>query len=1175
MQSLLIQDNPNSRFWPGVCSKILVAVLTLSLLVLTAGSAAAQDARGTVLGRVTDASGAVVPNAEVRITNDSTGVAAAAKTNDAGNYFLPYLIPGTYTLSCELQGFKKWVRGGVQVRINDSVEVNVDLQVGATSETIEVKDTTPLLSTAEASLGQVIDERRVMELPLFAGNAMDLVHLAPGTTNTTNLRLRKAGFNNAPSQYSTDGSGNYQNEFSIDGVSNTYSDGTQPRVAFSPPQTAISEFKVQTSAFDASLGHTMGSTVNVSTKAGTNALHGELHEWLRNSALDTRTIFQNRSGQKLVPYTDNRYGASAGAPVIIPGVYNGKNRTFWFFAWEANKFGNPDSGGQMTSTVPTDKMKKGDLSEWLALGSAYQVYDPRSTVLQSGKYVRTPVPGNIIPSSQLDPVGQALINLYPSPNQAGTNDFQNNYFRSGAAIEDYWVWLTRIDHAFSENHRIFLRLHRDFWQEDKNHNFGNEVNGIILNRNNKGIAFDDVYVINPTLLFNFRYGLTFQDFPERRASQGYDLSKLGFSQKLISLLPDPKLATIPNVAVSPYTTLSAWETGDGTTTSLTHSFVGNFTKMVGNHTLKFGPEWRVYREGRNRYNTAISPVFSYTATYTKANNTASNPTQGGQVAAMLYGIPEGNMSVTDSYMEQDKYLGIYIQDDWKFNRKLTLNLGLRYEHESPMTERFNRAATQYAFDTPNPLNDAARAAYAKNPIPELPADQFKAYGGLLFAGVGGNPRTYWQGERLNFQPRIGLAYQLRPKTIIRAGYGVFTASIGVNYTNTNLSGFSLSTPIQPSFDNGLTYVATNANPLPNGLTKPAGAGGGLMTNIGQSVSFFLPERKHPYAQRWSFGVQQELPWKSMLEVSYVSNRTTRLNINRELSYTPAQYLSTSPVRDQATIDYLGKTFPNPYYGLNSIFTSTMTRANLLRPYNEFSSVQISGDPAGYSWYHSLQTRFERRMAAGWTIQGSYTWAKTMQATEFLNSCDPMPYETISDLDRTHRFVGSWLWEIPYGKGRKFGATAPYFVDFFLGGWQFGGMYQHQTGAPLGFGNSIFYSDLSNIVLPKGTRGVDGWFDTSGTLIERTSSKQLASNIRTAPLRFSGVRGPTQDRWDASMIKKFTIHEKMNIDFRAETFNAMNHPNLGNPSTSVTSGSFGTITSQDSARSWQMSLKLNF
>jgi len=1154
----------------------LKAGLVAALLLLFAFPAAAQDARGTVLGRVTDASGAIVPNAEIRITNEATGVPVSAKTNDNGNYVLPYLIPGIYTISCEMQGFKKYSRPGVQVRIQDSVEVNVELTVGATTETIEVKDTTPLLSTTEASLGQVIDERRILELPQFAGNAMDLVHLAPGTVNGTNMRLRKAGFNAAPSQFSTDGSGNNQNEFSIDGVSNTYSDGTAPRVAFSPPQTAISEFKVQTAAFDASLGHTMGSTVNVSTKSGTNDIHGEFHEWFRHSALDAPTVFQNRSGQKISIYQDNRYGASVGAPIIIPKLYNGKNRTFFFTAYEANKFGNPDSGGNATSSVPTAKMHEGDLSEYLALGSAYQVYDPRSTTLVNGRYVRTAIPGNIIPKTQLDQVGLNFINLYPLPNQPGTKDFRNNFYRSGKALEDYWVWLTRIDHAFSENHRMFLRLHRDYWEEDKNHVFNNDVNGVILTRNNKGIAFDDVYVFNPTFLLNFRYGLTFQDFPERRASQGADLSKLGLSANLLSQLPDKVRATLPNISLTPFTAIASWESQDGYTASTTNSFVGNFTKLQGNHNIRFGPELRIYRESRNRYGTALSPQYSYNATFTKANDTAPNPTLGGEVAAMLMGIPAGSMSRVDSYVEQDKYFALYVHDDWKISRKLTVNLGLRWEYESPMTERFNRSAIGYAGTTPNPLNDAARAAYAKNPIPELAAADFKAMGGLTFAGVAPNGRDYWKGEKNNFQPRIGFAYQLRPKTILRGGYGLYTASIGVNYSNTNLTGFSQSTPIQASLNNGITFLATNANPFPNGLIAPAGATGGLMTNIGQGVSFFPERRLHPYSQRWSFGIQQELPLQVMIESSYVGNRNTRLNINRELSFTPAQYLSTSPVRDQATINYLGANFPNPYSGLNPIYGTVMSRANLLRSNNQFSSTQLQGDPSGYSWYHSLQNRIERRFANSWTVQASYTWSKAMEATERLNAADPVLYESLAGLDRTHRLTGSGIWELPFGRKRHWGSNWNKTTEFIVGGWQLGGIYQHQSGEPLGFGNRIFNGDLKNIVKSKDTRSVDGWFTPAAAAgFETSGAKQLASNLRALSLRFSSARGPNQDRWDFSMIKNFRITERWNSQFRVESFNAMNHPNLSNPNTDPTSASWGTITGQDSARSWQLSLKITY
>jgi len=280
------------------------------------------------------------------------------------------------------------------------------------------------------------------------------------------------------------------------------------------------------------------------------------------------------------------------------------------------------------------------------------------------------------------------------------------------------------------------------------------------------------------------------------------------------------------------------------------------------------------------------------------------------------------------------------------------------------------------------------------------------------------------------------------------------------------------------------------------------------------------------------------------------------------------------VRDQATIDNLGKTFPNPYFGLNSIYGSTITRASLLRNYSEFSSVSLTGDPAGYSWYHSLQSRIERRMANGFTLQASYTWSKSMEATEFLNTSDPMPSEVVSGLDRTHRLTGSGIWEIPVGRKRHFGASMNPVLNFILGGWQMSVLYQHQSGAPLGFGNRIFNGNLDDIVLPKDQRSPDHWFTPAATAgFETNSAKQLASNIRYMPLRFNGVRGPNQDKWDAGFLKVFRMTERMNCEFRAETFNALNHPNLYDPNTDPTSASWGTITGQDTPRSWQGSLKL--
>jgi hypothetical protein len=1123
---------------------------------------------------VTDATGAVVPNADVRATNVATGVAAASKTNESGNYTLPYLVPGIYTVSSEITGFKKFVRENVQVRVNDVVQLNMQLAIGDVAEAIEVSAETPLLSTAEASLGQVVDERRITELPLFAGNALDLVHLAPGTVNGTDMRLRKAPFNSAPSQFSTDGSGNNNNEFTIDGVSNTYSDGTAPRVAFSPPAESIAEFRIQTSPYDSSVGHTQGSLVNVATKGGTNEFHGAAWWWLRHSKLDAPTVFQNRSGQKLPIYQDNRWGFATGAPVYLPKVYNGKNKTFWHFTYEANKFGDPNVGAS-TGTVPRAAWRQGDFSDLLRLGSNYQLYDPMSIkAAPNGRFSREPLPGNLIPASRIHPVGRKIMDLYPMPNSPSTEtaDGRNNWFRSGKALEDYWTTIGRVDHAFSENHRLFVRFHRDWWEEDKNRTFGNDLAGIILNRINRGIALDDVYVFSPSFLLNFRYGLTQQTFAERRASQGFDLASLGFSQNLVNLV-DPNFATLPNIGVGSLTTLSGWEQGDGTTASLTHSLVGNFTWLRGDHNIRFGPEYRAYRENRNRFPNDTAPVLSFSNLWARGPlDNATAPPVGAEMVALLYGIPGGSMARTGSYAEQDQYWGFYIQDDWKVSSKLTLNLGIRLEHESPITERYNRSASQFDFTTPSPINDAARAAYARNPIPELPVSAFQAIGGLTFAGVGGNPRAYWDGQFLTFMPRIGFAYQLNQKTVFRGGYGLFYGSVGVNKTNSNQAGFTQSTPIQPTNDNGQTWVTFLDNPFPNGLIPAKGADGGLSTNLGQGISFFAQDRKQPYNQKWSLTVQRQIPASFVIQGSYVGNRGTRLPVTRNINNVPAQYLSTSPTRDQERINFF-RSVPNPFLGLTPVDTgSTVGIGRLLSPYPHFGGISFI-DHAGYSWYHSFQASAERRFSKGFTFQMAYTWSKAMEAAEFLNAIDPMPYESLSGIDRKHRLTGSGQWELPFGRNRQWGANWHPALNFFAGGWQLNGVYQRQSGSPLGFGQALFVGDTSDIRLSGSERGPDRWFNTS--VFMRDNRQQLANNIRTAPLRYSNIRTDSQRRWDFSLIKRFPVGETTNFEFRAETFNALNEVVLRGPNTDPYNTNFGRVTAQEPPRSWQFSLKLNW
>jgi Carboxypeptidase regulatory-like domain/TonB dependent receptor len=1138
----------------------------------------AQESRGTIIGRITDASGSVMPGVEVRAVNTATNVMATAATNEAGNFNIPFLIPGTYRVTAELTGFKKSVYESVEVRVSETVELDMQLEIGNVSEITEVRSETPLLDTATPSLGQVIDQRRVQELPLFAGNPTEMALLAPGVVNATDMRLRKASATNANSQIGTAGNGQYNNEFTIDGVPNTFSAGNHMRVAFSPPVYAVREFKIQTSPYDASVGHTIGALTNLSTASGENAFHGEVHLWERNAGLDAPNFFNNLNDEPVPAYQDHRYGASVGGPVIIPKLYKGRNKTFFYYAYEGNKWGVPTP---FTGTVPTVKQRQGDFSDLLNLGPQYQIYDPNKTAsVGGGRFRREPILGNRL--AKLDPVALNIINLYPLPNRQGTADGRNNFFSTPKALEDYYVHFARVDHAFNDKHRIFARFHYDWWEEDKNDDFLNRNNALFLNRINQGIALDDVYVINSKMVLNVRYGLTYQEFPERRASRGIDLSSLGFSQTLTNLVADEAFTTLPRVQITGYSPLARWETGDGTNTSLVHSVSAGMTRLEGRHNLKFGTEFRVYRAFGNRFPQSTAPdidIRSGSPTnapiYTRGpqDNTPLAPI-GQELAMFLLGIPHGQMAYSASYATQDKYFALYLHDDFKLSSKLTLNLGLRYELESPFTERYDRLVAGFAFDQSSPLEAAARANYERNSIPELPVDQFRVRGGLTFVNQGGNGRSPFRGEKNNVLPRIGLAWQINEKTVLRTGYGFFFDTLGVNTTSPIQTGFSQSTPIQASLDNGLTYIATLANPLPNGLLSPLGPAGGLRTNIGQSINFFDPNMKHPYAQRWSLGVQRELPLGFLAEISYTGNRGTRIPVTRNYNNTPARYLSTKTMRDQETISFLTQSFRNPFAGLDPIFGANISRANLLRPYPHFGDIQVE-ESIGYSWYHSMQSRIEKRFSKGYTFLLGWSWSKLMEAVEFLNPTDPMPYESIGAFDRTHRITVSGIWELPIGRGKKFGNNLPAIANFIAGNWQIGAVIAQQTGPPLGFGNRIFNGDIKNIALPSDERTAERWFNVDAGF-NTNSTQQLGNNMRTFPLRFSGIRGDDQTRWDFSLSKSWPIREGLKMQLRADVFNAWNNVNFNTPNTDPTNTAFGRITSTSGeARNWQIAFKLTF
>lgn len=1149
----------------------LISVLTI--ILLAAAGISAQESRGTIIGRVVDPSGAVAAGASIEAQNTETNTRVSTKTNAEGNYEIPYLLSGTYRISAELAGFKKAVRDGIELRVNDRMTLNFQLEVGSVSDSIVVTGETPLLEAATASTGIVVDSRRVTELPIAGGSPFNLTRLAVGVANSSGHAPGNPTQDLASGAVAVNGTRPGSSEVTMDGAPNMYQ---RSSTYGAPPQDLVQEFKVQTTTYDATLGHATGAVVNVSTKSGTNTMHGTSYyfdsrirsvPWFSNRWLyDTSTgpITPEKRDQAEPKWLFQRWGDTFSGPVVLPRLYNGRNRTFWSFGYEG-LYVRPQQQ-TFTGTVPTPEQAGGDFSALLKLGSQYQIYDPKTIApAAGGRFSRQPLAGNVIPASRLDPIASKIVTYWPAPNAAGTVDGRQNYFQKSDQNWDYRSMLGRVDQNFSEKHRLFFRLSNSQFDQ-KTQNMPTIAYGTINDQTGYRMALDDVFVFRPDLLLNLRYGLVYQNPRNNPVSLGFDLASLGFSDTLLKEINsklDPAGIAFPQVAVDGLTTLSG---GGGSSTMIYyHTLGGTLSKLSGNHSLRAGGEFRLMRQNGSSFGN-VAPYLNFTSAWTRGpvDNSPAAPIGQG-LASMLLGVPGGgSISFNASYAEQSTFSALFLQDDWKLTRILTLNLGLRYEYESPVTERFNRSVRGFDFQTASPIEAQARAAYARSPIPEVPVSAFRTVGGLLFSGVQGQPRGLWTPDRNNWAPRIGFALQATSKTVVRGGYGVFYDTLGIDRQNVNQGGFNQATTLIPSNDNGLTFRATLANPFPDGIQVPPGASGGLLTYLGRGVTFFAERPLNPYVQRWSFSVQRELPARIVVETGYVGNRGTKLNVARESNAVPASYLSTSPVREQAVIDLLSAQVRSPFAGMaefsgTSLANSQVSRSQLLRPYPHFTS--ISGDePVGYSYYHSLQVQAEKRFSQGVTFQAAWTWSKFMQANAFLNDTDAVPEKVVADLDYPHRFIVNAVYELPFGRGKPLLGRSAGWLNHLIGGWQAQGIYEGQSGAPLGFGNSIFNGELHSIPLPVSQRMAERWFNTEAGF-ERDARRQLGSNIRRFSTRFSGVRADGINAWDLSLFKNFRITERWKAQFRAEANNAFNHVMFAAPNTTPASSAFGTITAE--------------
>ncbi|MEO8028888.1 MAG: TonB-dependent receptor, partial [Bryobacteraceae bacterium] len=1014
-----------------------------------------------------------------------------------------FLSPGTYKIAAEAPGFKRYLRDNFNVGSGQRESVDISLEVGQVSESVDVTAESPLLETATASAGQVISGRSVANLPMNGRVALVLAQTSIGVISTADPKFSRPFDNAGPSGFSMGGAPAQSNEILVDGSPDTTRNS---RVAFNPPVDAVEEVRVHTFEADAAYGHTGGGTVNIVLKGGGNQFHGALYEFNQTSDLAATPFFLNRAGTKAdgskvspKPITRfNQYGGTASGPVLIPKLFNGKNKLFWFFSYEGIKDSFPEP---TVTTVPTAAERMGDFSALLSVGSNYQLYDPKSGVLQAnGRIQRMPIPNNKL--TGLDPIAVKVLSLYPQPNQAqlaspnGTNNYLSNSVRSDTFDGE----LGRLDFIFSDKHKMFVNARHNGRVENRGNLFFDQLTGNFLSRINWGSTLDDVYTINPTTVMNVRLNYTRFIEGNTRSSDGFDFTTLGFpaslkaaSSKLV--FPAFDFNSIQDIGNS----------GGDVTPFDSYQIFADVVKVMGKHSIKFGTDLRLLRESSSSYGNS-SGLYTLRENWTRGPlDNATNAPFGQDVAGFLLGLPtSGSFDINAFRTNQASYMAYFIHDDWRVRSNLTFNIGLRMEKELPEKERWNRTINGFDTTTASPISAAALAAYAKNyaanpaTFPISPTD-FKVNGGLLFAGPNGT--DYYKTSGPYFSPRFGFAWSpklLGGKTVVRGGVGVFLFALGA--PPVLQSGFSASTTFNASQDNFLTATDTLSKPFTIGIQRPTGSSLGLATFLGQNLTIPAVNQINPYSTRWNFDIQRQLGRNLVFEIGYTGNHAVHLPVTHNINFVPRQSLSTSPTRDQATINYLTGLVANPFAGLvpgQSINGGTIARQALLLPYPQFgSTLTLANDPRGSSYFHSVAVRVEKRYSQGLNLLANFTYSKLMDRSRYLNDSDPLPEKRISPDDRPLRMVVSGSYDLPFGHGKRFLSSSGLW-DRLFGGFVVNGIYNWQIGAPLNWEgqNALFLGgDLQS-----DPRNIDRAFDT--TRFNTVSTQQLANNVRTFSSRF--------------------------------------------------------------------------
>jgi hypothetical protein len=1138
-----------------------LAVAT-AIFVLT-GQAVAQEFRASISGKVTDSTGASVAGAEVVVTSVERSTPFRALSNSAGRYVLEFLPPGHYSLTAEKPGFKKVVRGRLSLEAADHLSLDLALQVGDVSQSVTVTGEAPLLETETASRSGTIENRVLENVPTNGRNLFSTQYTLPGvikqSTYWGSMELWAYTDVNA---VSINGGRSGENETLLDGLSDTNGNRS---VSIIPALSATQEVAVQSNIYDAQFGRFGGGVTSISVKSGSNSPHGEAYEFLKNLRLDATEWVLNALGTPRTRFQNNTFGFETDGPVFIPKLVDGRNRIFYMFSYEGSREHLQSSA---IRTLPTAQQLQGDFSQLLnSAGQLVAIYDPTSTKQQSdGSYVRTPFPGNRIPSDRINPIAAKLASYYPQPNRSGTGPANlNNYSVLEPQTMSYTAVLGKMDFRASDKSNISFRYGQTPWISSPSLVWGNNVAepAALKTRAPRNWGADWTYTMSPTVLINLRAGLSrYENFSGSQFGAGFDPLQLGFPSSLVGQFTTLQFPRFNLGAYSELggTQVTNYETDD------TYSLQPNMTWIHGRQTLKVGAEFRLYNQDFLQPGAADGN-YTFSKAWTQANPLRADAQSGNEFASFLLGVPSsGSVDHNIDPAYRNYYYAVFVQDDWKLSSNLTLNLGLRWDYETPRTERYNRMVRGFAFDQASPIASQVSGLDLK--------------GGLLYAGASGESRLAFNPDKKHIEPRAGLAWRFAPKWVLLAGYGL--AYLGQSAQGPN-TGFTQPTSLIASTDGNLTPAVSLSNPFPSslfptGLLKPIGSSLGLATNLGQSISAQYLDRPLPYSHQFSFGFQRELKGGWLVDAAYSGNLTYRLPVSLAMNFIPASILTSMPVASRAA--YFTAAVPNPLAGLlpsSSINGATVPRQQLLYAYPEFTGVSITNVPIGSSNYNSFQSKVTHRFSRGLAVQGSFTISKSLEQVSVLNAQDTNPSNLLAtplekrltgfDAPRALSIVTSY--ELPFGKGRRYGRTMRPLMNGITGGWNLNVQYTAHSGFPFAFPNAAnLVAQTANLHdsqrdanaqkagRPQFDPSYDVWFNTS---IFPTQA-QAPFTLRNFPTIFPDVRSKILNVWEMSIYKEFPIKERVRLQLRTDFHNAFNHPWFGNlASSNVTSANFGQLS----------------